>query len=350
MRSTSKAVLFSLATICAGVAPLTGCKDKKNPPLLGTGGSGASGGAANTGGATSTGGGGRAGSGGQVSGTGGSSGAAGQTGGAGGGSGTGGAAGAGGIGGRAGAPNTGGAAMGGDSGTSGAGTMGGAGGGAGMGTSGAAGSAGAAGAPPGPPQVTQVLPSSTLVGGPVLIRGQNLSTATAVQFNGVDATITFATVDKVATHVPASLPLGSAPIVVFTSAGQSSPTPFNVIAQFLPGPTSPPDIVSAIPPPPGYIPPVDNLWVNEFDSAEEFFFANSTGSPTGTFDGEERDTTSPLTGGYDLAARTLSFTVNRSGGNETFQCEYSETGAAPSHRIICFSLTTGRQLVLFFSF
>jgi streptogramin lyase len=77
------------------------------------------------------------------------------------------------------------------------------------------------------PEVTKFSPTEAEPGVPVTITGVNLSTATAVAFNGTKATIVSATASQVIASVPAGATTG--PITVTTPAGTAtSSTAFTV--------------------------------------------------------------------------------------------------------------------------
>ncbi len=75
-------------------------------------------------------------------------------------------------------------------------------------------------APPSPPSITGFSPPSAAAGGLVVITGNNFSSATAVQFNGITATFTLNSATQITATVPGAASTG--PITVVTPNGTNA--------------------------------------------------------------------------------------------------------------------------------
>jgi hypothetical protein len=79
-----------------------------------------------------------------------------------------------------------------------------------------------------PPAIVSITPGSGPAGTPVAIHGSHLTGATEADFGDAKASITVTSDTEAHTAVPADAVAGSAPVVVVTPAGTSSPATFTV--------------------------------------------------------------------------------------------------------------------------
>lgn len=79
-----------------------------------------------------------------------------------------------------------------------------------------------------PPAIVSLTPGSGPAGTPVTIHGSHLTGATEADFGDAKASVTVTSDTEAHTVVPADAVTGSAPVVVVTPAGTSSPATFTV--------------------------------------------------------------------------------------------------------------------------
>lgn len=109
-----------------------------------------------------------------------------------------------------------------------------------------------------PPTLEKSFPSKNFISYPVLIYGDNLSSA-EVTFNDIPAIIFTGNQKVVTTSVPDGVPTGTVKIKIKTSKGESNTIDFVVEGPPPPGiPIVNFSIVSV--PPPGYVPTISNNW------------------------------------------------------------------------------------------
>jgi hypothetical protein len=116
-----------------------------------------------------------------------------------------------------------------------------------------------------PVVLTEVVSTANIKGELILLSGSNLAGATKVWFGGTAATVLTSTARVVTANIPNSLTLGTYDVKVETPKGVSNVKPFEVI-NVQPPPTGGINLstgVGVTSLPPGYVPPVSNLWNND---------------------------------------------------------------------------------------
>jgi hypothetical protein len=123
-----------------------------------------------------------------------------------------------------------------------------------------------------PVVLDEIVATENIKGQLLLLSGNNLQSATGVMFGNVVAPVLTNTSKVITTIIPVSLALGSYTVRAVTANGTSNGKAFEVLNAQHPntGGVTLVNGVSVAALPPGYVPPISNLWVSTIDENEAF--------------------------------------------------------------------------------
>lgn len=130
------------------------------------------------------------------------------------------------------------------------------------------------------PVLDEIIAPQNIAGQLILLKGNNLLGATTVHFGAVDANVVTSTAKVVTAIIPASLSLGPHSVTVTTPKGTSQSKTFELL-EFQNGNSGGLNLVNnvtVVGVPSGYVPPVSNVWRNDFNSDEAVGLGGSNGA------------------------------------------------------------------------